>query len=65
VTALRAEITRRGLSLPIGVDGGVNLETIGPAHAAGAEVMVAGWAIYREPGDLGPTVQSLRAAAEA
>ncbi|MGZ6214043.1 MAG: ribulose-phosphate 3-epimerase [Candidatus Limnocylindria bacterium] len=65
VEALRAEIERRGLSLPIGVDGGVNLDTIGPAHAAGAEVMVAGSAIYREAGDLGPTVQALRAAAEA
>jgi ribulose-phosphate 3-epimerase len=62
---LRDEIERRGLSLPIGVDGGINLDTIGPAHAAGGEVMVAGWALYREPGDLGPTVQGLRAAAGA
>ena len=62
---LRAEIDSRGLSLPIGVDGGVNLNTIGPAHAAGGEVMVAGWALYREAGDLGPTVQALRAAAGA
>jgi ribulose-phosphate 3-epimerase len=60
---LRDEIERRGLSLPIGVDGGVNLDTIGPAHAAGGEVMVAGWALYRESGDLAPTVQALRAAA--
>ena len=60
---LRDEIDRRGLSLPIGVDGGVNLDTIGPAHAAGGEVMVAGWALYRESGDLAPTVQALRAAA--
>jgi ribulose-phosphate 3-epimerase len=62
--ALRAEIERRGLALPIGVDGGVNLESIGPAHAAGAEVMVAGSAIYRQAGDLAPTVRALRAAAE-
>lgn len=60
---LRDEIDRRGLSLPIGVDGGVNLETIGPAHAAGGEVMVVGWALYGESGDLAPTVQALRAAA--
>lgn len=59
---LRDEIDRRGLSLPIGVDGGVNLATIGPAHAAGGEVMVVGWALYRESGDLAPTVQALRAA---
>jgi ribulose-phosphate 3-epimerase len=60
---LRDEIERRGLSLPIGVDGGVNLETIGPAHAAGGEVLVAGWALYGQPGDLAPTVQALRQAA--
>jgi ribulose-phosphate 3-epimerase len=65
VEALRAEIECRRLSLPIGVDGGVNLQTIGPAYAAGAEVMVAGWAIYGESGDLGPTVQALRSAANA
>jgi ribulose-phosphate 3-epimerase len=65
VEAVRAEISRRGLSLPIGVDGGVSVATIGAAHLAGAEVMVAGSAIYREPGDLAPTVQALRAAAEA
>jgi ribulose-phosphate 3-epimerase len=63
VARLRAEIERRGLSLPIGVDGGVNLETIGAAHEAGGEVLVAGWALYHEPGDLAPTVQALRAAA--
>ena len=62
---LRDEIERRGLSLPIGVDGGVSLETIGPSHAAGGEIMVAGWALYHETGDLGPTVQALRAAAVA
>ena len=62
---LRDEIARRGLSLPIGVDGGVNLETIGAAHAAGGEVLVAGWALYGQPGDLAVTVNALRAAALA
>jgi ribulose-phosphate 3-epimerase len=65
IAELRAEIARRGLSLPIGVDGGVNLETIGPAHAAGGEVLVAGWALYRDAGELSATVQALRAAASA
>lgn len=62
---LRVEIEHRGLSVPIGVDGGVNLDTVGPAHAAGAEVLVAGSAIYGAIGDLAPTVQALRAAAAA
>ena len=47
------------------MDGGVNLDTIGSAHAAGGEVLVAGWALYGESGDLAPTVQALRAAAVA
>ena len=63
--ALHEEIGRRGLVLPIGVDGGVNLETIGPAHAAGGEVLVAGSALYSTDGDLAPTVAALRAAAAA
>jgi ribulose-phosphate 3-epimerase len=60
---LRDEIERRGLSLPIGVDGGVNVDTIGPAHAAGGEVLVAGSAVYGRSGDLAETVQALRQAA--
>jgi ribulose-phosphate 3-epimerase len=62
---LHAEIDRRGLDLPIGVDGGVNLETIGPAAAAGGEVMVVGSALYSTDGDLAPTVAALRDAAHA
>jgi len=61
--ALRDEIDRRGLAVEIGVDGGVNLETIGSAHAAGGTVMVAGSALYGTDGDLAPTVAALRAAA--
>lgn len=60
---LRDEIARRGLDLPIGVDGGVNLETIGAAREAGGEVMVVGSGLYRFPGGLGSTVEALRAAA--
>jgi ribulose-phosphate 3-epimerase len=62
---LRAEAARRGLDLPIGVDGGVNLQTIGAAHAAGAEILVAGKALYGNPGDLRPAVDALRMAAAA
>lgn len=60
---LRDEIERRGLSLPIGVDGGVNLDTIGAAHAAGGEVLVIGSALYGQPGDLAPVVEAMRRAA--
>jgi ribulose-phosphate 3-epimerase len=60
---LRDAIAHRGLDLPIGVDGGVNLETIGAAYAAGGRVMVAGNALYSTDGDLGPVVTTLREAA--
>jgi ribulose-phosphate 3-epimerase len=60
---LRFEAERRGLDLPIGVDGGVNLETIGPAHAAGGDVLVAGKALYENAGNLAPAVAALRSAA--
>jgi ribulose-phosphate 3-epimerase len=63
--ALRDAVDRRRLAVQIGVDGGVNLDTIGPAHAAGGEVLVAGSALYSTDGDLAPTVAALRAAARA
>jgi ribulose-phosphate 3-epimerase len=61
--ALRGEVDRRGLDVRIGVDGGVNLDTIGQAHASGGEVFVVGSALYRTQGPLAPTVAALRAAA--
>ena len=62
---LREEAERRGLALPIAVDGGVNLETIGAAHAAGGDVLVTGSALYGTRGELRPAVEALRAAAVA
>lgn len=63
LSALAADIRHRNLDLSIAVDGGVSLTTIGRAHAAGADVLVTGSALYSTDGDLGPTVAALRAAA--
>ena len=63
LAALRAEAVARNLDLPIGVDGGINLETIGPAYAAGGDVLVVGKGLYGTAGDLGPVVDGLREAA--
>lgn len=60
---LRSEIDRRGLAVEIGVDGGIKLDTIATARAAGGEVMVVGSGLYRTDGDLAPTVDALRGAA--
>jgi ribulose-phosphate 3-epimerase len=62
---LRDEIDRRGLAVEIGVDGGVNLATIGDADRAGANVLVVGSGLYSSDGDLAPTVAALRDAARS
>ena len=64
LTALSDEVTARGLDLPIGIDGGVNLDTIGPARRAGGDVFVVGSALYETDGDLGPAIARFRTAAE-
>ena len=46
IRRLRAMIEERGLSTLIEIDGGVNATTIGDIAAAGADVFVAGSAIY-------------------
>jgi ribulose-phosphate 3-epimerase len=63
--ALRLESERRGLRIGVGVDGGVKLDTIGRAYAAGGDVLVVGSGLYGTRGDLAPTVAALRSAARA
>ena len=46
VSSLRAEAERRGLDLDIQVDGGIFLETAPVAISAGANVLVAGSAVF-------------------
>ena len=49
VTALREEITRRGLSVSIQVDGGIGAATAPVAAAAGADIAVMGSAVFNDP----------------
>lgn len=66
VAELRALADARGLtSLDIEVDGGIGPATIAGAAAAGANVLVAGSALYRDPEGLAHAVTDLRARAEA
>jgi ribulose-phosphate 3-epimerase len=62
VRRLRRVIEERGLAVRIQVDGGIDPETIGPVAAAGAEIMVAGTAVYGQP-DPAEAVRGLLAAA--
>jgi ribulose-phosphate 3-epimerase len=62
VRRTRQEIDRRGLRLPIQVDGGINEETARVAAEAGATVFVAGNAIFRAD-DPAAAAARIRAAA--
>lgn len=61
---LRALVLDRELDVDIEVDGGIGPDTIAGATAAGANVLVAGSALYRDPAGLGHAVSDLRARAE-
>ncbi|QXC62760.1 ribulose-phosphate 3-epimerase [Aquihabitans sp. G128] len=65
VRELRELVVRRGLPVDIEVDGGIGPDTIGGATSAGANVLVAGSALYRDPEGLEHAVSDLRARAEA
>ena len=65
IAEVRAMIRRAGLddAVDLEVDGGISVDTVGGAARAGANVLVAGSALFRDPRGLGPAVADLRAAA--
>lgn len=65
ITELRGIITERGLDVDIEVDGGIAPATIAGATAAGANVFVAGSALFRDPEGLAHAVSDLRGRAQA
>jgi ribulose-phosphate 3-epimerase len=65
IAELAALIEAEGLDVDIEVDGGIGPTTIAGASAAGANVLVAGSALYKDPEGLGHAVTDLRARAEA
>jgi ribulose-phosphate 3-epimerase len=61
IRALRAEIDRRGLDVDIEVDGGVSPSTAPLVIAAGADILVAGSAVFGAPGqDYAGAIAALR-----
>jgi len=62
VAALKAEIEKRGLKTDIEVDGGINGKTISVAARAGANVFVAGSAIFSSD-DIRKTISEFKASA--
>ena len=65
VAELCALVASEGLDVDIEVDGGIGPTTIAGAAGAGANVLVAGSALYRDDEGLGHAVADLRARAEA
>jgi ribulose-phosphate 3-epimerase len=62
IETLRRWIDERGLEIALEVDGGVGPETIARAARAGADVFVAGTAVF-ETGDYTEAIEGLRRAA--
>ncbi len=65
ITALRDLIDERGHDVDIEVDGGIGPATIAGAAGAGANVLVAGSALYQDPDGLEHAVTELRGLALA
>jgi ribulose-phosphate 3-epimerase len=62
IALLRRWIDERGLDVALEVDGGIAVETIGRAASAGADVFVAGTAVFAAQ-DYGEAIAALRRAA--
>ena len=65
IAETRRLIVDGGYDVDLEVDGGIGPSTVGAAAAAGANVLVAGSALYRDPEGLAHAVSDLRARAEA
>ncbi len=64
IRELKVLISSLGLNIPIEVDGGINRDTIKEVARAGAEIFVAGSAIF-EKGDYKEEIDTLRTLAQA
>ncbi|MGQ0830237.1 MAG: ribulose-phosphate 3-epimerase [Microthrixaceae bacterium] len=65
ITEMRRLIQERGADVDLEVDGGIGPATIQGAVSAGANVLVAGSSLYRDPEGLEHAVSELRGLAEA
>jgi ribulose-phosphate 3-epimerase len=65
ITEIARMIDASGYDVAIEVDGGIGPDTVAHAAAAGATVLVAGSALYRDPDGLAHAVADLRARAIA
>lgn len=59
IAVLKTEISRRGLDIPIEVDGGVNEKTVAAVRDAGADILVAGSSVFGAA-DMAAAIRMLR-----
>lgn len=55
----KAEMRRRGISVPVEIDGGITAETGDEAARAGADILAAGTSVFRAP-DMRKAISALR-----
>jgi len=65
IARLRALLERRQVQCAIEVDGGVGPNTVGRVAAAGADILVAGAAVFAAPEGIAQAIGNLRRLAEA
>ena len=65
IAEIRGMVVDRGLDVDIEVDGGIGPATVADAARAGANVLVAGSALFRDPAGLEHAVTELRDLAQA
>lgn len=59
IQELRNMMVRRAINIDIEVDGGIDVQTIGAVTKAGANVIVAGSAVFNKP-DVGEAIKELK-----
>ena len=64
IREVRRQAQARGLSLDIQVDGGIGPDTVGQVVQAGANVLVAGNAIFGAPEGVAAAIQAIRQGAQ-
>ena len=59
IRALKEVLDRKGLDVPIGLDGGIDIDNVREIVRAGASVLVAGSSVYNDKGTVRDNIKAL------
>jgi ribulose-phosphate 3-epimerase len=59
IAIVKEEMTKRGLDVPVEIDGGINGKTAAAASSAGADILAAGTYVFRSE-NVGEAIRTLR-----